>query len=158
VEDLAVVNEQTIRAAQLSALPRSVPEKAIGAGLETMATPAAISGPGIADLQMELRLWWKGKTVAERAALLRGLEDVMDAAWDACSPLAQETFLQRHMGELLAIRGPTTLEQRAAASGAVRGQMNGVAGNVALIEQCAKVKRKTRDFDTLRLCEMIEAR
>jgi hypothetical protein len=90
-------------------------------------TAAASSGPGIADLQMELRAWWKGKTVAERAALLRELEDVMDAAWDACSPLAQETFLQRHMGELLAIRGPTTSEQRAAASGAVRGQMNGVA-------------------------------
>jgi hypothetical protein len=96
---------------------------------------------------MELRLWWKDKTRAERAALLRGLEGAIDAAWDAGPASAQEAFLQQHIGEFLAARGP------------VAGQkMNGVAGNVALIEQAAKVKRKTRDLDTLRLCEMIEAR
>jgi hypothetical protein len=105
---------------------------AAGEGLAEMATPVAPRvkdapaagsgpGPGIADLQMELRLWWKDKTRAERAALLPGLEGAIDAAWDAGPASAQEAFLQQHIGEFLAARGP------------VGGQkMNGVAGNVAL--------------------------
>jgi hypothetical protein len=102
--------------------------------------PAASSGPGIVDLQMELRLWWKGKTVAERAALLRGLESLIEAAWDASGP-GRIAWAR----SLFGTDPPVPL-------------MNGTSVSLAIAEQSARVKRKTRDADTLRLCEMIEGR
>jgi hypothetical protein len=99
--------------------------------------PPAVSGPVVADLQIELRLWWKGKTRAERAAMVRGLDGIMEAAWDVSSPGEREAFTRHRLDP----------------------RMNGTASDtMALIEQSARVKRKTRDADTLRLCEMIEGR
>jgi hypothetical protein len=114
--------------------------------------PAASAGPGIADLQMELRLWWKGKTVAERAAMLKGLEGGLDAAWNAATDGEQGRFMKARWVE----SAPPDVDAAADAIGTRRPYGSRV--NLALVEQSARVKRKTRDADVLRLCEMIEGR
>jgi hypothetical protein len=108
--------------------------------------PAASAGPGIADLQMELRLYWKGATLAEQVALLRGLEGVADAAFVADTTAGKRRLVVGRWDEISGLKG-----EAAGGNGAAPDKM-------ALVEQSAKVKRKTRDADTLRLCEMIEGR
>jgi hypothetical protein len=90
----------------------------------------------------------------------------LEAAYVATFPPDRAAFFRRHMEDALASATPEQLakmlplvweaaipEQRAAVVG---DRMNGAAGNVDLLKQSDRVKRKTRNRDTLDLCDMIE--
>jgi hypothetical protein len=101
-------------------------------------------GPRISAVDRAASL--PGDEISEMA----GLED----AWARHSEQERLIFLRNKVGSIMVALSPEQLQELAAQRPPAYVDM---AGNIDLLKQSDKVKRKTRDGDTFDLCAMLES-
>jgi hypothetical protein len=79
----------------------------------------------------------------------------LEASWARHSEREQLIFLRHKLGSIERALTPEHLQQLAALY-PPEPPVNGLTGNIDLMKQSDKVKRKTRDMGTLDLCSLVE--